>query len=81
MFGAFHCDCEAGYEHDETGGNCTGKNSRPNVGVMLGQRRRRWTSIAPTLVPCVDFIDTKIDGYIVVFISTAYILLSCQCGM
>ena len=28
-----------------------------NAGVMLGQRRRRWTSINPALVKCLMFVD------------------------
>ena len=28
---------------------------RPNVGPLLGQRRRRWTNTGPTLARCIVF--------------------------
>ena len=31
------------------------ENTRPQVGLMLGQRRRRWTSTKPTLGQCLVF--------------------------
>ena len=34
----------------------------PNVGLLLGQRRRRWTSIKPTLGQCILFAGYRHRG-------------------